>query len=178
MILIAVDNTEVDRRACIQGTYGDIYNFPVKEYEAALDQEELEEEEEMEDGELDGPLEDAEATNSATYVEDDEVDDFDMEDCAPSTVLQADHRIFAMLPPPLLPCRRLIRCNCGDVQLSGWTMSAMLTPPATTMTSTPTAAEMMMIAAMKAMTQQMALAAVAQAVSLLRPAAAAARRRG
>jgi len=60
-----------------QGTYGDIYNFPMQQYEEALDQEEIEEESEEEE-----ELQDDSELAAPQYVADDEVgDDFDdMED--------------------------------------------------------------------------------------------------
>ena len=60
-----------------QGTYGDIYNFPMQEYEQALDDEEVEEVEEEEEELAD----DAEMLAAPQFVEDDTVEDFDdMED--------------------------------------------------------------------------------------------------
>jgi protein MAK16 len=62
-----------------QGTYGDIYNFPVKEYQTALDEEELE----QEDADIQQALDGAEAREGAVqFVEDGPEfgDDFDMED--------------------------------------------------------------------------------------------------
>ena len=60
-----------------QGTYGDIYNFPMQQHEEALDQEEIEEESEEEE-----ELQDDSELAAPQYVADDEVgDDFDdMED--------------------------------------------------------------------------------------------------
>jgi protein MAK16 len=60
-----------------QGTYGDIYNFPMQQYEEALDDEEVEEESEEEE-----ELQDETELAGPQFVEDDEVgDDFDdMED--------------------------------------------------------------------------------------------------
>ena len=60
-----------------QGTYGDIYNFPMQQYEDALDHEEIEEESEEEE-----ELQDDSELAAPQYVADDEVgDDFDdMED--------------------------------------------------------------------------------------------------
>eukprot|EP01043_Picozoa_sp_COSAG02_P036907 COSAG02_NODE_2736_length_8130_cov_4.458722_2_plen_311_part_00 len=60
-----------------QGTYGDIYNFPMQQYEEALDNEEIEEESEEEE-----ELQDDTELAAPQFVADDEVgDDFDdMED--------------------------------------------------------------------------------------------------
>lgn len=56
-----------------QGTYGGIYNFPIKEYESALDREGVEVDEISEEEE--------EREGQSQYVEDDEMQDFDdMED--------------------------------------------------------------------------------------------------
>lgn len=54
------------------GTYGDIYNFPVKEYQQVLDMEELEEEEEEEEEEP-----------AVEYVEYEMEDEDDLEDFLP-----------------------------------------------------------------------------------------------
>lgn len=72
------------------GTYGDIYNFPLKQYEKVLDQHELEVEEEKEEGE-EGEEDvefveddDEEEDEEIEYVDGDEegLEDFDMEDDA------------------------------------------------------------------------------------------------
>ncbi|MCO5570738.1 hypothetical protein L7F22_024466 [Adiantum nelumboides] len=57
------------------GTYGDIYNFPVKEYQQALDMEELEEEQEEEEEEEEEP--------AVEYVEYEMEDEEELEDFLP-----------------------------------------------------------------------------------------------
>lgn len=60
-----------------QGTYGDIYNFPMQEYEKALDDEEVEEESEEEEELMD---ESEMLSSGPQFVEDDEVDDDGFDD--------------------------------------------------------------------------------------------------
>ena len=73
------------------GTYGDIYNFPLKQYEKVLDQHELEVEEEKEEGEEENEDDDVEFVEDDDEEEEDEeieyvdgdeegLEDFDMED--------------------------------------------------------------------------------------------------
>ncbi|KAI5063401.1 hypothetical protein GOP47_0021948 [Adiantum capillus-veneris] len=57
------------------GTYGDIYNFPLKEYQQALDMEELEEEQEEEEEEEEQP--------AVEYVEYEMEDEEELEDFLP-----------------------------------------------------------------------------------------------